>query len=92
MQVVHSDVYSVCVLISATEIQDFMASWPCSGLVAKPVEFQFDKRNGDLVDCFYHASDTSVFPTAAIGADDDGTAALALCSDAQRFAGLREAD
>lgn len=42
--------YSVSV--SARELQDFAARWPCSGMrnATRGVWFQYDKRNGDLVD------------------------------------------
>lgn len=41
--------YTVTVL--AREVYDFAIRWPCSGLRRnKPVTFQFDKRNGDLID------------------------------------------
>jgi len=35
--------------ISAREVADFAARWPCFG-AHRPIWAQFDKRNGDLVD------------------------------------------
>jgi hypothetical protein len=42
--------YSVSV--SAAELRDFAPRWPCSGMrsATRGLWFQFDKRNGDLVD------------------------------------------
>lgn len=62
------------VKISAREVEDFKAQWPCSGLPSRAITFQFDNRNGDLID---------MWPNNL-----DGAACLALSQDAQKFAGL----
>lgn len=38
------------VTVSAWEVDNFKASWPCSNLPDHSIWFQFDKRNDDLVD------------------------------------------
>ena len=38
------------VQVSRSEVYKFKQQWPCSGLPNRTVTFQFDKRNGDLVD------------------------------------------
>lgn len=63
----------VTVQCSAGDVQKFMSRWPCSGLQGKAVTFEFDKRNGDLVDC--SASESQ-----------DGSALLALSDDAKAYA------
>jgi hypothetical protein len=60
------------VSISAAEIKAFKDRWPCSGLPSRGFWFQFDKRNGDLVD---------MKPS-----EYDGEALLALSQDAQQYA------
>lgn len=68
--------YSVSV--GAREIADFADRWPCSGLRSlRSVWFQFDRRNGDLVDL------------KATGPYEDGPAMLALSQDAQAYARKR---
>ncbi len=62
------------VSVSAREVEEFKASWPCSGLPDKAFTFQFDNKNGDLVD---------FWPSKY-----DGEALAALSRDAQKFAGL----
>jgi hypothetical protein len=66
--------YSVSV--SAAELRDFAACWPCSGMrgASRGMAFQFDKRNGDLVDI-----------DGERAGYDEG-AVVALSEDAQRFA------
>ena len=62
--------YSVSV--SADEVSAFKDQWPCSGLPDDTsLWFQFDKRNGDLVD---------LRPSNV-----DGDALLALSHDAQAY-------
>ena len=63
------------VKISAREVEDFGYSWPCSGLMFHSITFEYDKRNGDLVD-----SDADRYHPGA-----DGSALLALSQDAQAF-------
>src|SRR5262245_35488043 len=65
--------YSVSV--SRSEVETFKDRWPCSGLPDRGVTFQFDKRNGDLVDITPYRY-AHLF---------DGDAALALCEDAQTY-------
>ena len=73
----NGSLYSVSV--SRREVEDFKALWPCSGLPDAAVTFQFDKRNGDLVDI-----------TSRVGSDRwDGSAALALSQDAQAYGAKR---
>jgi len=59
--------YSVSV--SSSEIESFNRRWPCSILRGR-YWFQFDKRNGDLVDMTGYG---------------DGPEVLALSQDAQKF-------
>ena len=66
--------YSVSV--SRDEVEAFKASWPCSHLPNKSVWFQFDKRNGDLVD---------MRPSNLEERGADGSAVLALSQDAQAY-------
>lgn len=60
------------VRVTRREVEAFKRSWPCSGLPERSFWFQFDKRNGDLVD---------LSPSEYDGAD-----LLALSQDAQAFA------
>lgn len=60
------------VLCSERDVQDFARQWPCFGNV-KSLWFQFDKRNGDLVD------------TNQIEGEQDGSGVLALSHDAQAY-------
>ena len=67
------------VTVSSREVEDFADTWPCSGLEFKPVTFQFDKRNGDLVDSNYDRHHPSA----------DGGALFALSQDAQAYGAKR---
>lgn len=67
------------VTVTTREVRDFASRWPCSGLRSKPVTFQFDKRNGDLVD----SNDREQHP------DADGSALVALSHDAQAYGAKR---
>ena len=67
------------VTITSREVEDFASHWPCSGLNFKPVTFQFDKSNGDLVD----SNDTFQHPSA------DGSAIVALADDAKSYGAKR---
>lgn len=67
------------VTVTAREVQDFARTWPCSGLRARPVTFQFDKRNGDLVD----TNDQRQHPHA------EGSALVALSNDAMAYGARR---
>lgn len=59
------------VKVSAREVENFKDSWPCSALPSCAFWFQFDRRNGDLVD---------MRPN-----EYDGEDLLALSQDAQEF-------
>ena len=61
------------VSVSRAEVEAFKRSFPCSGLPDKAITFQFDHRNGDLVDIW---PDSSRF---------DGSGLLALSQDAQAY-------
>jgi hypothetical protein len=67
------------VTVTKREIQDFANKWPCSGFRTRPVTFQFDKRNGDLVD----SNDSQQHPNA------DGAALVALSQDAMKYGAKR---
>lgn len=57
------------VFVSAAEVEEWNRRWPCSTLTGR-YWFQFDKRNGDLVD---------------MSGRGDGAEHLALSQDAQKF-------
>ncbi len=59
------------VTVSRREVEAFKDNWPCSNLPDRWIWFQFDKRNGDLVD---------INPN-----DIDGEDLLALSHDAQAY-------
>lgn len=61
------------VRVSANDVAAFNEQWPCSPIPEKRISFQFDKRNGDLVDIWPHSSGF------------DGDALLALSHDAQAY-------
>jgi len=67
------------VTVTTREVEAFARRWPCSGLRARPVTFQFEKRNGDLVD----SNDQQQHPRA------DGAALVALSEDAGRYGAER---
>ncbi len=69
----------VTVTVTRREVSDFARSWPCSGLRDKPITFQFDKRNGDLVD----TNDDRQQP------DADNSAIAALSQDAKEYGWMR---
>jgi hypothetical protein len=62
------------VAISAADVRDFADTWPCAGFSDNPVTFEFDRRNGDLMD----SNDQEMHPNA------DGGAMVALSDDAMR--------
>ena len=64
----------VRVYVSRQEVREFTDQWPGSNLPDRAVWFEFDKKNGDLVD---------MEPS-----DMDGEDAAALSQDAQEYAGL----
>lgn len=73
------------VTVTAGEVYDFAVRWPCAHMrYRNPVTFQFDKRNGDLIDTNAHRN----HPNA------DDAAILALSQDAQAYGkkrlGLRD--
>lgn len=59
------------VIVSRTEVIDFMRTFPCSGLRERAYWFEFDE-NGDLID-------------TDIPEHDDGPGAVALSQDAFAF-------
>ena len=65
------------VSLSAADVIEWAASWPCYG-PRRALWFQFDKRNGDLVDM---PSDRA--------ADNDPSGVLALSHDAQAWGRAR---
>ena len=67
------------VTVTRSEVGAFRQSWPCSGLNFRPVTFQFDKKDGDLVD----SNDERNHP------DADGAAIVALSQDAQKYGAKR---
>lgn len=66
--------YSVSV--SSDEVRKFRVSWPCSGMPIRPIWFQFDKRNDDLVD---------ILPNDLEEHGTDGSALVAMSHDAQAY-------
>lgn len=38
------------VQLSRDDVDNFKAQWSCNGMPSRAIWFQFDKRNGDLVD------------------------------------------
>ena len=62
----------VTVTVSEREVKDFAAQWPCFG-EAGALAFQFDAKNGDLVDL-----------RGDMGMDECGV--NALCEDAWKVA------
>lgn len=63
--------YTVCV--SGDDVDKFKRRFPCSGLPDAPISFEFDRRNGDLVDIRCRK------------AYQDGAGILALSQDAQQY-------
>ena len=63
------------VTVSSREVENFKSHWPCSELPYRSIWFQFDKRNGDLID---------VRPS-----NIDGAALVALSEDARAY-GLKK--
>lgn len=66
---------SYAVTVTAREVEDFGSRWPCANLPFRGVRFEFDSRNGDLLDVTPNLEE--------LGAD--GGAVLALCEDAQTY-------
>lgn len=58
---------------SQDDVQAFKDQFPCSGIPTRPIWFQFQKNNGDLVDI---QPDSSSF---------DGYALVCLADDAKRY-------
>ncbi len=69
------------VTVGEQEVYEFKRQWPASGLGRGPYFFEFDRRNGDLVDV--------QGPGASSYAD--GAALVALAEDAQRYGKCRSA-
>jgi hypothetical protein len=64
------------VTMTAADVARFKSRWPASGLPDRAIWFEFQRKNGDLVD---------ISP----GSDKfDGPALAALADDAKKFAGL----
>ena len=61
------------VLVSRRDVEAFKRIYPCSGLPDRAITFQFDRRNGDLVDIW---PDSHTF---------DGPGLLALSQDAHAY-------
>lgn len=66
---------AVNVNVSRAEVAAFNRAWPASSMPTRAVCFQFDKRNGDLIDLW--------------GPKNDGPALLALSHDASNYAAKR---
>lgn len=64
------------VQLSTADVENFKDQWPCNGMPSRPIWFQFDKRNGDLVD---------MRPANWEERGADGSAMLALAEDAQNY-------
>lgn len=58
------------------DVRQFKSQWPCNGMPTRPIWFQFDKRNGDLVD---------MVPSNWEERGADGGAMVALSQDAQAY-------
>ena len=58
------------------DVMAFKEQWPCNGMPDSPIWFQFDKRNGDLVD---------MKPSNWEERGADGSAMVALSEDAQNY-------
>lgn len=67
------------VTVSRNEVSAFARRWPCCNLPDSSITFQFDKRNGDLVDITPYRIADKV----------DGPEALALADDAQTYGRAR---
>lgn len=67
------------VQVSRHEVSAFNRQWPCSQLPDCAITFEFDKRNGDLVDIRAGRNTSKV----------DGPEAVALSNDAQAFGRAR---
>ena len=63
------------VSLSAEEVEAWKRRWPASGLPSRSVTFEFEKRNGDLVDI-------TPYKYAHLF---DGAAAVALSEDAKEY-------
>lgn len=59
---------------TARDVSGFAQRWPCFG-ERRAIAFQFDKRNGDLVDILPNGAD----------ADMDGGGVCALADDAKAY-------
>lgn len=70
------------VTIPAAKISEFCRQWPCHGFPDSlgSITFEFDKRNGDLVDIIALDDEGNIVDSAAF----DGPALVALAEDAKR--------
>lgn len=64
------------VQLSRDDVRNFKTQWPCNGMPTAPIWFQFDKRNGDLVD---------MKPSDWEDRGADGSAMVALSEDAKTY-------
>ena len=69
----------VRVNLSQNFVEEFKEQWPVSGLPNAAIYFEFDKRNGDLVD---------IGSRRSLDRAEGSGALLALSEDAQKFAGI----
>lgn len=75
----HSSLGSfVTVRVWSRDVAAFNSKWPCAGIPERACWFQFDYRNGDLVDMSPHLYSDKF--------EGDGNALAALSHDAQAFA------
>lgn len=66
------------VTVSAREMSEFAARWPCSGMggARRGLSFAFERRTGDLVDVAGEPGSGDIY---------DGGAMAALAADAQEY-------
>ena len=62
---------------TSRDVDKFKSQWTCNGMPTAAIWFQFDKRNGDLVD---------MKPSNWEERGADGSAMVALSQDAQTYA------
>jgi len=77
------------VMVTSGGIARFAAKWPCSGMRFDDdiaVQFEFDKRNGDLIDIqWFDCSDDAESLDITEPEGVNGEALLALSQDAQQY-------
>ena len=73
----------VLVAVSPADVNDFNRHFPCSNILNdSAVLFEFDTRNGDLVNVTVHLEDGQYVDSEVF----DGSALVALSNDASNFA------